>query len=246
MHVRWFGNYYQIRHLLRGLRGYIQIHRHFEQRIRRAYGGELNGELNRWHDEIMFVDADKAVREIAEDQSPSVVGIGPNVPVETALSMARSFEEHHPEIAVIVIAEPSPELWEQALRAGVVIDTTGDGDVAARAGAPYEKGRTGDGLLQPVSLFFRVGNVDDQAVQAYMDEHPEDDVSSLMTSEVTEDVTGIFYYTDYGHYDFFDKTWEKRYESLKKRLLYISLHQRRKKNQLNLLKKRQERFLCLL
>jgi hypothetical protein len=62
----------------------------------------------------------------------------------------------------------------EALRAGIVIDTTGDGDVAARAGAPYGKGRTEDGLLQPVSLFFRVGNVDDGAVQAYMDEHPDD------------------------------------------------------------------------
>jgi hypothetical protein len=63
----------------------------------------------------------------------------------------------------------------EALRGEIVIDATGDGDVAARAGAPYEKGRAGDGLLQPVSLFFRVGNVDDEAVQAYMDEHPEDE-----------------------------------------------------------------------
>jgi hypothetical protein len=62
----------------------------------------------------------------------------------------------------------------EALGAEIVIDTTGDGDVAARAGAPYEKGRAEDGLLQPVSLFFRVGNVDDAAVQAYMDEHPDD------------------------------------------------------------------------
>ena len=62
----------------------------------------------------------------------------------------------------------------KALRGTVVIDTSGDGDVAARAGAPYEKGRATDGLLQPVSLFFRVGNVDDEAVQGYMDEHPDD------------------------------------------------------------------------
>ena len=62
----------------------------------------------------------------------------------------------------------------ESLRAEIVIDTTGDGDVAARAGAPYEMGRTDDGLLQPVSLFFRVGNVDDDAVQAYMDEHPDE------------------------------------------------------------------------
>ncbi len=62
----------------------------------------------------------------------------------------------------------------EALRAEVVIDTTGDADVAARAGVPFEKGRPGDGLMQPVSLFFRVGNVDDDAVQGYVDSHPED------------------------------------------------------------------------
>jgi hypothetical protein len=74
-------------------------------------------------------------------------------------------------ITGIIVASKS---GMEALRGGIVIDTTGDGDVAARAGAPYEKGRAEDGLLQPVSLFFRVGNVDDGAVQAYMDEHPDD------------------------------------------------------------------------
>lgn len=62
----------------------------------------------------------------------------------------------------------------EAFLSTVVIDTTGDGDVAARAGAPYEKGRPADGRLQPVSLFFRVGNVDDAAVQDYIDAYPDD------------------------------------------------------------------------
>jgi hypothetical protein len=76
------------------------------------------------------------------------------------------------KITAIVVASKSVL---EAFEAEIVIDTTGDGDVAARAGAPYEKGRPEDGLLQPVSLFFRVGNVDDEAVQGYMDEHPKDE-----------------------------------------------------------------------
>lgn len=44
--------------------------------------------------------------------------------------------------------------------ARVVIDATGDGDVAALAGAAFEKGRQSDGLLQPGSIMYRVGNVD--------------------------------------------------------------------------------------
>jgi len=46
------------------------------------------------------------------------------------------------------------------LRAGVVVDATGDGDVACLAGAAYETGRPGDRLAQPVSIQYRVGGVD--------------------------------------------------------------------------------------
>lgn len=48
----------------------------------------------------------------------------------------------------------------QAVRANVVIDCTGDGDVAARVGAAFEIGRPGDGKLQPVTLEILLGNVD--------------------------------------------------------------------------------------
>lgn len=41
-----------------------------------------------------------------------------------------------------------------------VIDSTGDGDVAAYAGVPYIKGRKTDGRMQPCTLMFKVGGVD--------------------------------------------------------------------------------------
>lgn len=44
--------------------------------------------------------------------------------------------------------------------ADVVIDATGDGDVAARAGVPCYKGREGDGKMQPCTLMFKIGGVD--------------------------------------------------------------------------------------
>jgi len=47
----------------------------------------------------------------------------------------------------------------QAILAKIVIDCTGDGDIAAKAGAPYEKGRREDGLMQPMTLMFRLSNV---------------------------------------------------------------------------------------
>ena len=48
----------------------------------------------------------------------------------------------------------------KALGGKVVIDATGDGDVAAFAGCEIEKGRE-DGLMQPVTLEFTLDNVDE-------------------------------------------------------------------------------------
>jgi hypothetical protein len=60
-----------------------------------------------------------------------------------------------------------------AVRAPVVVDTSADGDVAASAGAAFMKGRPEDGKMQPATMFFRVGNVDDAAIAAWAREHPD-------------------------------------------------------------------------
>lgn len=44
--------------------------------------------------------------------------------------------------------------------ASVVIDCTGDGDIAARAGARYTKGRENDGSMQPMTLMIQLAGVD--------------------------------------------------------------------------------------
>ena len=62
----------------------------------------------------------------------------------------------------------------EALKARITVDCSADADVAARAGAAYEKGREEDGLMQPMTLFFRVKNVNNAAVEAYVAEHQDD------------------------------------------------------------------------
>ena len=47
-----------------------------------------------------------------------------------------------------------------AVTAHTVIDCSGDGDVAAAAGAPFELGHATDGTAKPPSLFFRIGDTD--------------------------------------------------------------------------------------
>ncbi|MFF9814754.1 FAD-dependent oxidoreductase [Streptomyces sp. NPDC014006] len=57
--------------------------------------------------------------------------------------------------------------------ADVVVDGTGDGDVAAAAGAPFEVGRPEDGRVQPMTLMFRVADFDPDGFAGYVHAHPD-------------------------------------------------------------------------
>jgi hypothetical protein len=59
-----------------------------------------------------------------------------------------------------------------AVRARVTIDCTGDGDVAVQAGAPSEVGRA-DGLVQPMTLMFRVVGFHRNNFEAYVTQNPK-------------------------------------------------------------------------
>ncbi len=60
------------------------------------------------------------------------------------------------------------------VEASVIVDATGDADVANFLGAEYEKGNPVDGSLQPATIFFRLGGVNRAKVDAYIKEHPEE------------------------------------------------------------------------
>jgi hypothetical protein len=57
--------------------------------------------------------------------------------------------------------------------ARVTVDCTGDGDVAAAAGAPFEIGRESDGLVQPMTLMFRVVGFDSGPFERYVADHSD-------------------------------------------------------------------------
>ena len=54
----------------------------------------------------------------------------------------------------------------RAVSAQMVIDCTGDADVAFRSGVPCEMGDEASGRIQPATMFFRIGNVDLAKVDA--------------------------------------------------------------------------------
>ena len=49
----------------------------------------------------------------------------------------------------------------EMIGADIVIDASGDGDVAAKAGVPYTLGRASDGGMQPATIMFKVAGVDE-------------------------------------------------------------------------------------
>ena len=59
-----------------------------------------------------------------------------------------------------------------AIRAKVVIDCTGDADLAVQAGAPHEVGRA-DGLVQPMTLMFRMAQFGHAAFEQYVKQNPK-------------------------------------------------------------------------
>ncbi len=74
-------------------------------------------------------------------------------------------------VAGVIVASKS---GLEAIRAKVTVDCSADADIAARAGAPFHQGRESDGLTQPMTLFFRVANVDDERVKAWRAAHPDE------------------------------------------------------------------------
>ena len=85
------------------------------------------------------------------------------------------------QITALIVATKQG-LW--AFRARVFIDCTGDGDVAARAGAPFEFGRPLDGLTQPVSLMFMMCDVDLDRINRYRREAEDMELRKMVAAAV--------------------------------------------------------------
>ncbi|MEW6358404.1 MAG: FAD-dependent oxidoreductase [Planctomycetota bacterium] len=90
---------------------------------------------------------------------------------------------------------------EQAVRAGCVVDATGDADVAHYAGAPLH---VGPGQSMPHSFVFRLGNVDLDTLAKYIKDNPSEYVPTgdlgLTLDEALDfyEDTGVLYFMHFG------------------------------------------------
>ena len=61
-----------------------------------------------------------------------------------------------------------------AVLGSVIIDATGDADIAAQAGVEFNLGRAEDNICQPMSVLFRMGGVNIAELLKFVETHPEE------------------------------------------------------------------------
>ena len=64
-------------------------------------------------------DPFRLFEQLLDAELPDVMVIGPDAPVQEALSLAERLDVQCPGISVVLVAVPSPELWQAAMRSGV-------------------------------------------------------------------------------------------------------------------------------
>jgi len=148
-----------------------RVHRHSEPIVEgllkemvermHALDGALSWEESCWHWGIYF-DAE-ALKKVADDLAQEV---GVNLQLHTLVTDA-IIENGH--IRGVIIESKS---GRQAIMAKMVVDATGDADVAYRSEAETRKGRPFDGLAQSAGWFVHIGgvwNLGEEQVQMAVD-----------------------------------------------------------------------------
>ena len=92
--------------------------RDFEGRIRQAIAGALHGELQTLSPQVLDGGPDDVFRQL-NGAPPEVLILGPGVGPDDALKLATVFDLQYPEISLILIAEPNPELVLRAMHSGI-------------------------------------------------------------------------------------------------------------------------------
>lgn len=85
----------------------------FEQRVRRAFDGTLNGSLTRTE------GGEPADLVAAAPDDLQVLAVGPDVPLDNAIGLAEAFDAARPDVSVLLVTPATPDLWQAAMRAGV-------------------------------------------------------------------------------------------------------------------------------
>lgn len=92
--------------------------RNFEGRIREAIAGNLHGELQALGPEMLAGGPD-GIFSLLSGEPPEVLILGPGVAPEEALKLATVFDLQYPEISLLLVADPNPDMVVRAMRSGI-------------------------------------------------------------------------------------------------------------------------------
>ncbi|TFV80222.1 MinD/ParA family protein [Blastococcus sp. CT_GayMR20] len=99
-------------------------------------------------------DPARLFEQLVDGELPDVLLVGPHAPAPEVLTLASRLDVQSPGIAVVLMADPSPEMWQAAMRAGIrdllpptaeVADIRAAVDRAGQAAASRRR------VLRPVS-----------------------------------------------------------------------------------------------
>ncbi|MHA7178748.1 AAA family ATPase [Arthrobacter sp. MDB2-24] len=90
----------------------------FEQKVRLAVSGGLQGHVKSLPASVLSGDTDAILEQLSLER-PEVLIFGPGIAIEDALRLAIIVDVTFPEISVVLVHEEHPDVALQAMRAGV-------------------------------------------------------------------------------------------------------------------------------
>ncbi|UOD80200.1 AAA family ATPase [Paenarthrobacter ureafaciens] len=92
--------------------------RDFEARVRQAISGALHGDLQTLSPDVLQGGTDDVFKQLT-GAPPEVMILGPGVSSDDALKLATVFDLQYPEISLLLVSAPEPDLVLRAMHAGV-------------------------------------------------------------------------------------------------------------------------------
>jgi pilus assembly protein CpaE len=99
-------------------------------------------------------DPARLFEQLVDGELPDVLLVGPHAPAPEVLTLAARLDVQSPGIAVVLMADPSPEMWQAAMRAGIRDLLSPDADVAEIQAAVERAGNAAASrrrVLRPVA-----------------------------------------------------------------------------------------------
>ncbi len=99
-------------------------------------------------------DPARLFEQLVDGELPDVLLVGPHAPAPEVLTLATRLDVQSPGIAVVLMADSSPEMWQAAMRAGIRDLLAPDSDVAEIRAAVERAGQAAAGrrrVLRPAA-----------------------------------------------------------------------------------------------